>query len=884
MAKYRLGEPMRTLWAKSDGRSLLAHMLDVAAAASAILDREPLRTCDLYAADLCLSRDQARRWVCALAGLHDLGKASPGFQQLWAPGAARVREAGLTWCDRNPPSPIPHGLVTQRVLEDLLRERGWESRAAQHAADAVAAHHGFRMTADSLRIGVREEGLGPWIAARAELVGAVLEALDVGAPPAIRRLDGRAHARLAGLASFADWIGSSFPPASLGDDLDEYLGKALAQAATTLDSIGWHSRAPLVGACTTPASLFAYLGKPSEPFVPRPLQTSVGELLRDTEVPSLFLIEAPTGEGKTEAAFHAHVQLQATVGHRGMYVALPTQATGNMMFDRTRTFLEHVAPGRLLDLQLLHGAALLADSFESIVVRGNVQDSATESVAAAEWFTHKKRALLSEYGVGTVDQALLGTLNVKHYFVRLWGLANRTVIIDEVHAYDTYTSGLVTALVRWLHALGSSVIVMSATLPASKRQELLTAFGASTVPESPYPRVTQVSSGVCRVRHFASRPRMRVALRAARPEIQEVSALLIRLAEPGGCVACIVNTVQRAQDLFKALQPAGLPIWLFHARYPVGQRLLIEREVTSLFGKGSAGRPQRAILVATQVVEQSLDLDFDAMVTDLAPVDLLLQRAGRLHRHARPVETRHGHALPVLHVAGLGQGGELPELGAPHYFDRVYQPYILLRTWAALQHASAIESPEHGDALVQLVYGEAALERELPYHVQQAFAKAKEALLENVRDDEADARAVSIGNPDDGTWEKVRALRRQESDEPGVLLPVLTRKGTESVKAVPLFVINGGLALARSGAGPVRLDKAPGPAETRQVALHAVALSRTEVVRGLTAGGPRRDAWEESTILRDCYPLIMDGVQNVFGRTRVDCDPELGIVYERTGG
>ncbi len=124
-----------------------------------------------------------RRWVCALAGLHDLGKASPAFQQLWAPGAARVRETGLTWCDRNPPDPIPHGLITQRALDDLLLERGWEARAAQHAADAVSAHHGFRATADELRIGLREEGRGPLVTARGALVSGVLAALEVGVPP-----------------------------------------------------------------------------------------------------------------------------------------------------------------------------------------------------------------------------------------------------------------------------------------------------------------------------------------------------------------------------------------------------------------------------------------------------------------------------------------------------------------------------------------------------------------------------------------------------------------------------------------------------------------------------------------------------------------------------
>ena len=190
------------------------------------------------------------------------------------------------------------------------------------------------------------------------------------------------------------------------------------------------------------------------------------------EEPGILLVEAPMGEGKTEAAFYAHLELQRRFGHRGMYVALPTKATGNAMFLRTLKFLRKHGTDRKLDLQLLHGATLLNDTFQNLRLSGIHDPETGGEIRAGEWFTSKKRALLSEYGVGTVDQAILPILPVRHNFVRLWGLANRVVVFDEIHAYDAYTGTLLVHLLRWLLALGSSVVLLSATLPPSIRRKL----------------------------------------------------------------------------------------------------------------------------------------------------------------------------------------------------------------------------------------------------------------------------------------------------------------------------------------------------------------------------------------------------------------------------
>jgi len=480
-----LSDAAKALWAKSDRdkdggewHPLIAHLLDVAACAEVILEREPKKTLELYAQDLGLPLEQAKAWVCALAGLHDIGKASPAFQQKWPEGKKRVWDAGLTWTV-DPTPDVSHSVISEEVLPELLEERGWVPGAAQNVAAAVGEHHGFRATRQDLDdVTSREKGKGIWDEVRQELFEAVLEVLEVGNAPKVSIYKGAAFERLAGLASFADWIGSSFDFCPLGDDLAAYYQNAKVRAVQKLDGIGWFQRETLMPEPQSLEAVFAYLGKPDQPFKARPLQAVLERLLEGINTPALFLVEAPMGEGKTEAAFYAHLRLQSASGHRGMYIALPTQATGNLMFERAKAFLNRYGKSRRLDLQLLHGASELVEAYQKIRVRTNTPEGGEEGVEAQVWFSHRKRGLLSEYAVGTVDQALLGILPTKHQFVRLWGLGNRVVVLDEVHAYDTYTSGLIESLVRWLWALDSSVVLMSATLPKSKREALLKAFGA----------------------------------------------------------------------------------------------------------------------------------------------------------------------------------------------------------------------------------------------------------------------------------------------------------------------------------------------------------------------------------------------------------------------
>ncbi len=614
------------------------------------------------------------------------------------------------------------------------------------------------------------------------------------------------------------------------------------------------------------------------------------------------------GEGKTEAAFYAHLRLQAANGHRGLYVALPTQATGNAMFRRLRRFLNVRAKQRdgtapPLDIQLLHGATLLNQEFQELIVRPNLPadersgeespDSAQEGVRAAEWFTQRKRGLLSEYGVGTVDQALMAILNTKWQFVRLWGLANRVVVLDEVHAYDTYTGTLIDSLVRWLHALGSSVILMSATLPTEKRRALLVAYGAEEVAPAPYPRITRVAGGIATNATFSGRKQPTLTVKAAPEELPALAALLRELAGAGGCVACIVNTVDRAQKLYTLLcdDLAEGKVQLFHARYPADERAARAERVLATFGEGDdehpVVRPRRAILIATQVVEQSLDLDFDVLVTDLAPVDLVLQRAGRLHRHDRPLPVRGAHREPVLYVTGLATEQAIPDFGVN---EKIYARYVLLRSWLALRACATITLPGDIDRLVQEVYSQPDPD-DLAPEFRAALRHAK-ALLANRDDASGSAATYAVfGEADESGWlDSANPTRRNDdTDNPQAdddrFLPT-TRQGPPSVTVIPIYLRDGRYSLDAAGNAPVKRTGAIGRDEAIAYYRRSVRLSNFEVVRNIkrhvSDEGVSLTGWRKAPLLAQCYPLILIDSRAMVGKQAIRLDKDLGVVYEQS--
>jgi CRISPR-associated endonuclease/helicase Cas3 len=460
--------------------------------------------------------------------------------------------------------------------------------------------------------------------------------------------------QFAGLAILSDWVGSdsnvfSYPlkaPITLAEYWKEY---AIPRAAEAVAAIEWKERT--VRSFSGITDLFPFISTST------PLQKHVAE----TEMkpgPKLWIVEDLTGAGKTEAAIILAQRMMAAGDADGLYIGLPTMATANAMYERLQKAYERLyVKGEKPSLVLSHGMRHLSDKFQnSVGLSSQPKDESygEEDNARAycnEWIAdNRKKALLADIGVGTIDQAIMGVLPARHQSLRLAGLYRKILIVDEVHAYDSYVEYLLGVLLEAHARNGGSVILLSATIPLQIRKKLIEAFQAGLniaatddkIDEKAFPLVTQVSASDASVwQHipeigYKKPKKMGIEFLHDKEKVFEK---IIKDTTEGQCICWIRNTVKDARKVFYELLKRGIApdkIDLFHSRFAMIDRSRIENSVLHNFGKKSGPNERKGrILIATQVVEQSLDLDFDCMVSDLAPVDLLIQRAGRTHRHVR---------------------------------------------------------------------------------------------------------------------------------------------------------------------------------------------------------------------------------------------------------
>jgi CRISPR-associated endonuclease/helicase Cas3 len=462
--------------------------------------------------------------------------------------------------------------------------------------------------------------------------------------------------------------------------------------------------------------------------------------------------------------------------------------------------------GKDIEPLLVHSQAILRDPpAENDAVEE--QEAEGERTSAQAWFSPRKKSLLAPFGVGTVDQALMSVLQTKHFFVRLLGLSHKVIIFDEVHAYDAYMSELFERLLIWLRQINASVIVLSATLPEKTRQRLVRAYtgNATILPARNYPRLTfAASDGRIDTVELTPPDEKKLEFDWIDREAENIIERLDSELSEGGCAVVICNTVSRAQNLYKMLRnrPEKLcdddDLILFHARFPMAWREELEQKVLKKFGpndkdksRPNPNRPTKAIVIATQVVEQSLDLDFDVMISDHAPIDLLLQRAGRLQRHA--VNNPRQHPYRLL-IAAPEVDRDIPEFERGDKF--VYDEYVLLRSWIVLNKIAAkqIILPTDLPALIEQVYGD--IEPTDDPKLLEALAKAKGEMAKNELGMKVKARKRLIVKPDneDLLWGDNAAL---EEDNPSVheTFQALTRADRPGINVVCLHRINGQLGL-----------------------------------------------------------------------------------------
>jgi len=661
--------------AEVDYHLLPYHCLDVAAVGYLLLSPDkPL--CQKLAAQLQVTPEWLRDLFIFCLALHDLGKFSRSFQGLRQDLSSDLvkanprmpyseRHDSLGFCLwRETLQPI---LAEQFKFSDLdAKEIKTWFKYYEPWMEIVTGHHGIppkRKLKERLSNFFQAEDEQAALLFTQDVRDLFLTDFDFR-PLLDKNLKKRLQAvswQLAGVAVLADWTGSNqdyFNYASKPQDLKDYWQKKALPSAQ--QAIGKLPEPIKTTPFTSIKTLFPFIEQAT------PLQEyAITEPL--SEQPQLFILEDVTGAGKTEAALTLVHRLMDKGLADGLYVALPTMATANAMYQRLgRVYGKfYRTEDNQPSLILAHGARELSEDFrESVLLseqpladadyqtgRNEEQQELSATAYCNAWLADsRKKALLADVGVGTLDQALLAVLPARHQSLRLLGLGRKVLLVDEVHAYDGYMQKLLNALLEAHARQGGSVILLSATLPQVMRESLVSAFHKGLgedppqlVKEKDYPLVTHTPAVKEVEQAVDTREEVKRTVEVERLATEHaVLEAIKQAADAGLCVCWIRNTVKSARQAYQYLLAVGIDgaqISLFHSRFAMGDRQIIEKQTLARFGNDSTPMQRKGqVLIATQVVEQSLDLDFDLMMTDLAPIDLIIQRAGRLLRHVRDKE------------------------------------------------------------------------------------------------------------------------------------------------------------------------------------------------------------------------------------------------------
>lgn len=917
---------------------LICHLIDALAVAESVWDQylsSGQRA--VIAEGLGVSAGDARQVIGLWAGLHDLGKAIPDFQRMDRSAFAALAEDPSYGTNPATPGTVRHDQATHLALREVLADLGYpigdrpKKSVAHRVAQMLGGHHGryhpMLSGRDWRDPGCREPRLGGgrWRRQRL-LMGRVVHEV-AGRPAAPERVTPDAAVLVTGAVIVADWLASqeSFIKARLSDlsgsweELLAHADRSRADAPALVEAAGLR-RAKLRDAEFEAA--FGYL--------PNSLQRSIVDGLPSlVRGPGLLMVTAPTGDGKTEAALYAARLMGAAAGASGIFLALPTMATADQMYGRLREFAA-ANLRRHAGLTLVHSMAWLNTAYadgdldrdarpatqgaagddERVLTEDDLGAAARRSprndsrVDAEEWLKAAKRGLLAPLSVATVDQVLLAVLTTRHNALRMLGLAGKVLIIDEAHAYTPYMHALLRMALVWLGALRVPVVLLSATLTSEVAAGLVRSYlhgaGHPALPAgvgtSSYPgwAYADAATGAVTGREVGTdRPRhLRVELRDvthhyddgtdARGRVAALRDVLAPLTAEGGCAAVVCTTVAEAQRTYLALRDwfASLvdppELHLLHARFPARQREELTRRIVARMGKNAGDdRPSAAVLVATQVIEQSLDLDFDMVISDLAPLAMLLQRAGRCHRHdrRRPLWLAGDPRLTVL--VPISDDGKL---NVPLQWGEVYDKSLLRRTLELLRRQGhvPVRLPEDVQKLVDGVYADEFAATD-PEQLNQEDLER----LGREQAEESYADVVAVPLPKDA--DNLHRLSEKEFDE----ATATTRLGADSVRVVCCYVDDTGRRwldtectrpLPERGSGDGRRFTRD---DVRAVLGESIPVRATWLAgRGTETDPP--ESWRDSPWLRDVVLLshrLSDGenAEVAVGHRTFRLDAQLGL-------
>lgn len=928
------------MWGKTDAGTgawlpLVQHLEDTRRVAGHLWDRWlPMAVKERIVESVGGKAEDGRALTSWLASVHDVGKATPAFAaQLYErPELEHVLrpllEAGLTVprLARSARQPFRHTVTGEVVVESWLREvHGFTPRRATHLGGIIGGHHGLPLGGADQELGISEQrnptsrlfGDAGWRSVQAEILGAMLVRTSALAALGYVREHGlalTAQMDLSAIVIVADWLASDprrFPyDLSLTPEVRWEAGRA------TLDLAGPWS--PPVPPSDHEQHLHERFPKLRD-YPIHPVQAAAARIADQVHSPPLMIIEAPMGHGKTEAALLAAERLAHRFGLGGVFVGLPTMATSDAMFGRVLDWLDHGSTPSDPSVYLAHSKARLNETYRGLLTNAlraqEIYDDHVEGNDRSRapmvdiWTTGRKKGVLASVVVGTIDQALFAGLQTKHLVLRHLALTGKVVIIDEVHAADDYMRSYLCRVLEWLGSYRTPVVLMSATLPSDQRQELADAYLAgcggssgSVADDDGYPRITMITDRpVCETVATVGGS-ARVLLELIPSDPQEVADRITAEVGDGGCAAIVCNTVGRAQLIYDAVR-RHLPaedIILVHSRFIGPHRMSLESRLRAALGPEGHGvvRPSRLVVVGTQVLEQSLDIDVDIMVTDIAPIDLVLQRSGRLHRHARPSGARPPHlGQPRLLLTGID--GEISLDHLPPPLDAgslaVYGHYRLLRAMEALASltADALTLPHDIPALVERAYDESVMPPAAwadPWRTararrrveqERALSSADAFRLPSVRRQRSLVNLMPAAVPAESD-DLERVGRAQVRDSDDALEVILATKGGDGLvrmpdgsemsgAVVPSVLTGSDASLARAlAACTVRL-----PRSLTHPAIIDTVIAELEQE-------PAVVGWQQSPDVAGQLVLLMnpDGVGTLCGH-RVVYDPVRGLTVER---
>jgi CRISPR-associated endonuclease/helicase Cas3 len=726
--------------------------------------------------------DFGRRLFLFFATLHDLGKATPIFQSKAEDLAYHVQQK-LPMQYGFGKNMVQHSVAGHALLCSYLTSNGSDVDVAETYAVVIGGHHGKSpMVRELLNFSKHrfDEEMGfshknvpceDWIKVQNEFIDYAIQLAELTESDLSfitqNALSISGQTILTGLVIMADWISSSFDLIDLLEFGEIDSAKRANEAWNSLQIPSyWHVPSSSMSAEQLFSARFELLSEATL----RPVQSAAIREISNADHPGLVIIEAPMGEGKTEAALAVAEILAAKSGKGGVFMALPTQATSNGIFGRIKGWINRFPGNEKKSVFLAHGKAALNDEYTGIQVkRMNAnEDEDNENAVANDWLQGRKKGILSDFVIGTVDHVLMGALQSKHLALRHLGLANKVVIIDECHAYDAYMVEYLYKVLRWLREYDVPVIVLSATLPSSTRKRLVDSYlggefeavsetdrlDTQRDPEGltdwkttrAYPLITFTDSSAVRsVATDASGRDLHVEFQIVEND-ETLLALLDDLTSDGGCVGIIRNTVRSAQEIAEKLQDKYEyeNVLLIHSAFISIDRIEIEKKIIDLLGPNKK-RPERIFVVGTQVLEQSLDIDFDLLCSDLCPIDLLIQRIGREQRH------HFNQRPPKLHMAKCLITGVEFEQGIPKFdmgADYIYGRYHLYTAMSLIMSNDwTMELPVDIPRFVQDAYAEDGVV--VPEIWQEDYAKSQQEEDRKVRDKRSRAEDFQISVPGD---------------------------------------------------------------------------------------------------------------------------------------